>query len=223
MQEKGLFLKIASSSCICKLSFKLSTKRFVRMLLIACKHCERRCLTNTYELTSRSHRFVIETFGRRTTNIWRMDVKKMRFPLCIQTNFFNFEGKFYIDASDKLNLRAEGKFCNVELEQPLEICVETKPHRPLPFWLSVIKLLTNPDRFFGKTSMCAIVPLCEGKLNWTCDLINCETWELCVANLCQISLESVAGKSPLYVTIKQKNVTIATVYIQRKQHCVHFH
>ena len=117
MQEKGLFLKLRLP--VASVSYLSNCLQSVfSHASLACKHCERRCLTNTYELTSRSHRFVIETFGRRTTNIWRMDVKKMRFPLCIQTNFFNFEGKFYIDASDKLNLRAEGKFAMLNLNSP---------------------------------------------------------------------------------------------------------
>ena len=147
----------------------------------------------------------------------------MRFPLCIQTKFFNFEGTFYIDASDKLVLRANGNFQNVQVNEPVEICLETKPHQSLPWWLAVIKCAAGSDKSFGKTYMCTRVPLCDNGFDWTCDFINCETWELCVAHFYQIPLESVIGKRPLLITIKQRNVTIATVYIQRKQHCVHFH
>ena len=147
----------------------------------------------------------------------------MRFPLCIQTKFFNFDGKFYIDASDKLVLRAKGNFQNVQVNEPVEICLETKPHQSLPWWLSVIKHVAEDDGLFGKASFRTRVFLGNDGLDWTCNYINCETWGLCVANFWQIPLESVIGKRPLHVTIKQNHVPIATVYIQRKQHCVHFH
>lgn len=136
---------------------------------------------------------------------------------------YNFSGDVDFKADENISLLLTGQFLNVDTSQDLQVTVESEPLQTLPAWLYLFARVFCSAHCSGKTSVTFSVPVENDMLQWNCSFIDCVNWKLALPYFVDTPLTSIIGMRPITIRVAQRETKVCQFYVQRKQHCVHFH